>query len=51
MKKKLGKGAQGSVFLVEDKFTNEMCVVKKVNHETVDSMIVECGESKVISHK
>lgn len=30
MLSKLGGGAQGSVHLVEDKYTKELCVVKKV---------------------
>ena len=28
---RLGRGAQGSVYLVEDKLTNNKCVLKKVN--------------------
>ena len=38
--KRLGKGAQGSVFLVEENATKEKCVLKKVNNFTIRLFLI-----------
>ena len=41
--RRLGKGAQGSVFLVKDKLTANCCVLKKVSSYYFHKLKFNCG--------